>query len=207
MKNSTKYLTFLSLVRVHPLSAILIQRNTFFHRILKPIRVDSHSCPNSLLQPCSKKLPEGKSNYKETLLSSSFKNLDHSMNDDIVDENFISDLEYQSKEIADLKEQTHPETDHGKSYVASIKSYNIGGMVKHPNEPILMEFGDQPNLVALTGETGSGKSLLLAHVVNLIKGNNHKKSVISFKPSNDSNDQNNIIVASCEIGTYVCVRV
>lgn len=59
-----------------------------------------------------------------------------------------------------------------RSYVSSIKSKNLAGMVSNDgnSDAICIGLGDEPNLVAVTGETGSGKSVLIAKVASLVSG-------------------------------------
>jgi len=59
-----------------------------------------------------------------------------------------------------------------RSYVSSIKSKNLAGMVSNEGngDAICIGLGDEPNLVAVTGETGSGKSVLIAKVASLVSG-------------------------------------
>jgi hypothetical protein len=60
-----------------------------------------------------------------------------------------------------------------KSYIQSIATYNLAGVTsadenKHGDGSI--QFDLDPNFVAVTGETGSGKSLLLRTACDLIAG-------------------------------------
>ena len=57
------------------------------------------------------------------------------------------------------------------SHIVSIKAYNLAGVVNQGVDNVIaIEFGDCPNLVAVTGETGSGKSLLVAKLADLVTG-------------------------------------
>ena len=57
------------------------------------------------------------------------------------------------------------------SHIAAIRSCNLAGVVDEGSEKyITISLGAGPNLVAVTGETGSGKSLLIAKVADLITG-------------------------------------
>lgn len=60
----------------------------------------------------------------------------------------------------------------GKSRVLSIISYNLAGAVSHDNDREAIQISLDPSqpFVACTGETGSGKSLLLARALELIAG-------------------------------------
>ena len=59
-----------------------------------------------------------------------------------------------------------------RSHVSSIKSKNLAGMVSNDGngDEICIDLGDEPNPVAVTGETGSGKSVLIAKVASLVSG-------------------------------------
>ncbi len=63
-------------------------------------------------------------------------------------------------------------TELRRSYVSSITSKNLAGMVSNDGngDEICIDLGDEPNLVAVTGETGSGKSVLIAKVASLVSG-------------------------------------
>ena len=57
------------------------------------------------------------------------------------------------------------------SYIESIKSVNLAGMVSNDgSNEISIHLGDEPNLVAVTGESGVGKSVLIAQVASLVTG-------------------------------------
>jgi hypothetical protein len=61
------------------------------------------------------------------------------------------------------------------SYIASIRSHNLAGVKGHEDEnEIVLNFEaqneDGSNLVVVTGETGSGKSLLVSKVAELVTG-------------------------------------
>jgi DNA repair ATPase RecN len=57
------------------------------------------------------------------------------------------------------------------SYIASIRSYNLAGTISEEDGGVIsISFGHCPNLVAVTGETGSGKSLLIAKAAELLSG-------------------------------------
>jgi type II secretory pathway predicted ATPase ExeA len=61
------------------------------------------------------------------------------------------------------------------SYISSIRSHNLAGITGHEDEKeIVLNFEaqneDGSNLVVVTGETGSGKSLLVSKVAELVTG-------------------------------------
>ena len=67
----------------------------------------------------------------------------------------------------DIKQEKYSPT----SFVAMIRSHNLAGMVNDDgSKDIAINLGDKPNLVAITGETGSGKSVLIARVADLVSG-------------------------------------
>jgi len=84
-------------------------------------------------------------------------------------------LEHQDDAIvADTSRATHSaQQQHGGcgSYIESIKSHNLAGMVGNEGSAeISIDLADEPNLVAVTGETASGKSVLIAKAANLVTG-------------------------------------
>jgi len=75
------------------------------------------------------------------------------------------------------------------SYIASIRSCNLAGTVSDGSESdITITLGNGPNLVAVTGETGSGKSLLIAKAADLLTGGKATSSSFpsAMKRDNDS---------------------
>eukprot|EP00979_Chaetoceros_neogracilis_P019230 scaffold12024_cov215-Chaetoceros_neogracile.AAC.1 len=71
------------------------------------------------------------------------------------------------------------------SHIETIKVRNFGGIMngnrENGQEDVTIQVGNGPNLVAVTGETGSGKSLLVAKVIEYIMGCKASPSII---PSN-----------------------
>lgn len=61
-----------------------------------------------------------------------------------------------------------------KSQIREIRSRHLAGVVNSngniSNDDIVIPFGNNQNLIAVTGETASGKSLLVARVVELLTG-------------------------------------
>ena len=87
----------------------------------------------------------------------------------------------QSSEVEDSQDKVDQESPSfasptaattGKSRVLSIISYNLAGAVSHDNDREAIQISLDPSqpFVACTGETGSGKSLLLARALELISG-------------------------------------
>ena len=88
-----------------------------------------------------------------------------------------------------------------KSYISEVTTYNLAGArtadvvssddnINPKNEGISFHF--DPNFVAVTGETGSGKSLLLRTAANLVLGGKASPSLI---PRNGNS-------ARVELGEY-----
>jgi DNA repair ATPase RecN len=67
------------------------------------------------------------------------------------------------------------------SHIALIRSCNLAGTVNNDGieTDITISLGDGPNLVAVTGETGSGKSLLIAKAADLLTGGKAASSSLS----------------------------
>jgi len=65
------------------------------------------------------------------------------------------------------------------SHIVSIKSSNIAGLI---NEVIKVDFGQEAgtSLIAITGESGTGKSLLVSKAIDLVTGG---KAISSLVPS------------------------
>jgi len=64
------------------------------------------------------------------------------------------------------------------SHIETIRCQNIAGMVNTDTDEIVIHLGHNPNLVAVTGETGSGKSLLVSKVLNFVMGNKASQFLI-----------------------------
>jgi len=68
------------------------------------------------------------------------------------------------------------------SHIETIKVRNFGGIMngnrENGQEDVTIQVGKGPNLVAVTGETGSGKSLLVAKVIEYIMGCKASPSII-----------------------------
>jgi hypothetical protein len=69
-----------------------------------------------------------------------------------------------------------------QSHIETIKVRNFGGIIngnrENGQEDVTIRVGKEPNLVAVTGETGSGKSLLVAKVIEYITGCKASPSII-----------------------------
>lgn len=75
----------------------------------------------------------------------------------------------------------HPAT-RLESYIETIQVRNFGGMLngleEEETEEITIPIGNEPNFVAVTGETGSGKSLLIAKAIEYIMGCKASSSIV-----------------------------
>lgn len=83
------------------------------------------------------------------------------------------------------------------SHIAAIRSRNLAGAVNEGSGKVItISLGAGPNLVAVTGETGSGKSLLIAKVADLVTGG---KATSTSVPSNTDNPHSNTSSAGVEM--------
>jgi DNA repair ATPase RecN len=80
------------------------------------------------------------------------------------------------------EEDSEDDNSSNKSRIIMIRSFNIGGVEGASGKEItLLLDGNNTNLVAVTGETGSGKSLLVSKVVDLIGGGKAKPALLHFQ--------------------------
>jgi DNA repair ATPase RecN len=85
---------------------------------------------------------------------------------------------------------------HQQSYVSVIRSRNLAGAVSQREDgDIVIELGDSSHLVAVTGETGSGKSLLIARAIELLTGGKASSSLIV-----GGDPKNEVAPSSLQIG-------
>lgn len=76
----------------------------------------------------------------------------------------------------------------GSSFIESIKSFNLAGVVDgETGGEVSVSFGPNPCLVAVSGETGSGKSLLVAKLVDLATGGKATSSLVA--PTNEGEEK------------------
>ena len=83
---------------------------------------------------------------------------------------------------------TSSDGDNNKSsHIVSIKSSNIAGMVSDGEDTdiIQLDFGPDACLVAVTGESGSGKSLLVSKAIDLVTGGKALSSLVPSLPSGE----------------------
>jgi ABC-type glutathione transport system ATPase component len=64
-----------------------------------------------------------------------------------------------------------------KSKIISIRSRNLGGAINPDGQDIHVSL-ENGNLIAVTGETGSGKSLLVSKVADLVTGGKATSSLL-----------------------------
>lgn len=94
----------------------------------------------------------------------------------------------------------HDNHKYKSSHIVSIKSSNIAGMVNDGDGTgIQVDFGNEPCLVAVTGESGSGKSLLVSKAIDLVTGGKAVSSLIP--PSSGESEQDSI--SSVELSEYI----
>ena len=108
-------------------------------------------------------------------------------------------IEYASPGMSDNNELRKPNAklSQSKSYVSAIRSCNLAGVIgtkgEHSNQ-IEFKFnaGSQngTQLVAVTGETGSGKSLLVARVCQLVTGGKIASSLLQLNNKNGDEEEN-----------------
>ena len=106
-----------------------------------------------------------------------------------------------------------PETQHkfeNKSYISRIKAFNLAGMVGTSENSDNENRADgtivinlNPGLVAVTGETGSGKSLLLNKAVNLAIGGKAGNIIQSNEFSSNKESSQEIRVEMGEFFSHI----
>ena len=91
------------------------------------------------------------------------------------------------------------------SYIASIRSYNLAGTVSEDGGVISISFGQCPNLVAVTGETGSGKSLLIAKAAELLTGGKVNSPSLVSKTTGDQDTNTFVEMELCLSPPHISV--
>ena len=91
------------------------------------------------------------------------------------------------------------------SFIESISATNLAGIVDDETEDTIeLNLGGDAGLVAVTGETGSGKSLLVAKLVSIVTGGKASPSLI---PSG-KDDANDKTTARVDMGECIrCMRL
>ena len=68
---------------------------------------------------------------------------------------------------------------HQSSHIVSLESHNIAGIVNNVGgSDIVIDFGSKPCLVCVTGESGSGKSLLVSKALDVVTGGKATKTLV-----------------------------
>ena len=96
----------------------------------------------------------------------------------------LAAADYDDDDVSSTSTEHSPQSSH----IVSIKSSNIAGMINDDGQDstdIQVDFGPEACLVAVTGESGSGKSLLVAKAIDLITGG---KAVSSLVPAETTGD-------------------
>jgi DNA repair ATPase RecN len=119
------------------------------------------------------------------------------LNDDCEEQEVVS---FSGAKAIPVDESTVPL----RSRISCIRSYNLASVVNadSPDESVCFAFMDHnndnnsgpsrnPNLVAVTGETGTGKSLLVARVVELLTGSKAAASFVTPNPATARNGDSN----------------
>ena len=86
------------------------------------------------------------------------------------------------------------------SHIVSIKSCNIAGLIsdREDSDDIQVDFGSEACLVAITGESGTGKSLLVSKALDLVSGGKAVSSLI-LPPLNDESNNGQEKSSSVEL--------
>ena len=72
------------------------------------------------------------------------------------------------------------------SHIVSVKSHNIAGMVNEAESPdVEIDFGSKACLVAISGESGAGKSLLVSKALDMVTGGKAMNTLV-HDPQNES---------------------
>jgi len=80
------------------------------------------------------------------------------------------------------------------SHIVSIKSSNIAGMINDVGDDrtsadIQIDFDSGGCLTAVTGESGSGKSLLVSKAIDLITGGKAVSSLVPMTSGGENSEQ------------------
>ena len=84
---------------------------------------------------------------------------------------------------------SYADVGHKSSHIVSIKSTNIAGMISEKEDAnIQVDFGNDAGLVAITGESGTGKSLLVSKAIDLVTGGKAASSLVVSSSTGQSCD-------------------
>ena len=78
------------------------------------------------------------------------------------------------------------------SHIVYIKSSNIAGMINEGDDSdIKVDFGQEAgtSLIAITGESGTGKSLLVSKAIDLVTGGKAISSLVPSRAGESNNDE------------------
>ena len=91
-------------------------------------------------------------------------------------------------------------------HIVSIECCNIAGMSSGgETRGIRVDFGRDACLVAVTGESGSGKSLLISKAIDLVTGGKAIASLVPSQSSGESDEQ--LDSSSVELSEYFVHKV
>lgn len=107
---------------------------------------------------------------------------------------------------AELEAQSMPRQKDPTSYISIIRSNNIAGVyADEAYNDVVIDLRTENSInsmVAVSGETGSGKSLLVSKVADLVTGGKLDMSLLQ-RPS--KNGQSKEVVVSAEMGKYLII--
>lgn len=92
-------------------------------------------------------------------------------------------------QAGDQKAQADTSNEPQRSRIVSITCQNLAGTVSPNGSPISISFEASHPFVACTGETGSGKSLLMARAIDLMTGGKATSSMVGGQQDAASTDQ------------------
>ena len=85
---------------------------------------------------------------------------------------------------------SYADVGHKSSHIVSIKSTNIAGMISEKEDAdIQVDFGNDAGLIAITGESGTGKSLLVSKAIDLVTGGKAVSSLVVSSSTGQSCDE------------------
>jgi len=84
------------------------------------------------------------------------------------------------------------------SHIVSIKSSNIAGLINEGDRDIKVDFGQEAgtSLIAITGESGTGKSLLVSKAIDLVTGGKAISSLVPSRAGEGKNEESSSVELS-----------
>ena len=85
------------------------------------------------------------------------------------------------------------------SHIVSIKSSNIAGLINEGDDrDIEVDFGQEAgtSLIAITGESGTGKSLLVSKAIDLVTGGKAISSLVPSRAGEGKNEESSSVELS-----------